>query len=181
VSTKACRAARAASASRFDAVDHVTVYLFRDASCLSNFVALGAALAVGGRMPLRLPRVQHGTYLLSGAAARPSSVVGADVIPWRPARGVYLIAEQGDASPADLVDVAGVAGSWWYRGFPTPEFEAATEDLQVTLLYLDDDPVDTAHRLTPELQRRWSNGTVTPLLAAPFHTLAPFEWSKYLP
>jgi hypothetical protein len=158
------------------------IYLFTDRSCLSNFAALGAALAAGGRMPLRLPKVEYGTDQLSGTAARPSAVVGADVIPWRPARGVYVIVEQGTTSAAELVNVAGVAGSWWYRGFPTLEFgSTAPEDLQLTLLYLDDDPVETAHRLRAELKERWSTGSTIPLLAAPFHTLTPYQWSKYLP
>ncbi len=181
VSTPACRAARAASTARFDPVDHVMVYLFSGAPCLASFVALGGALAAGGRMPLRLPKVEHGTYHLAGAAARPSAVAGAEVIPWRPARGVYVLVEQGDVSSAELVDVAGVAGTWWYRGFPTPEFSGPTEDLQLTVLYLDADPIETAHLLQPKLERRWSTSTTTPLLAAPFHTVTPYKWDEYLP
>src|SRR5580658_7363032 len=54
VSTPSCRAARAASVERFDAVDHVMTYLFSDPGALRPFSALGGALNKAGRMPLRL-------------------------------------------------------------------------------------------------------------------------------
>src|SRR5579863_941227 len=59
VSTPACRAARAASAERYDQVDHVMTYLFTDSRALSPFADLGAALDKGGRMPLRLPSLEY--------------------------------------------------------------------------------------------------------------------------
>jgi hypothetical protein len=31
------------------------------------------------------------------------------------------------------------------------------------------------------LEHRWRTEAVVPLLAAPFHTLVPFEWARYLP
>ena len=97
VSTPACRAARAASVTEYDAADHVMTYLFNDAEALPGFNDLGAALAAGGRMPLRLPTVAFMTANLAGTMATPSAVAGADVIPWRPAHGVYLMIERGEA------------------------------------------------------------------------------------
>ena len=97
VSTPACRAARAANDDRFDAVDHVMTYLFSDPAALSGFNALGAALHEAGRMPLRLPTVEFMTADMAGRLAAPRAVAGADVIPWRPAQGVYLIIETGEA------------------------------------------------------------------------------------
>ena len=98
VSTPACRAARAASVDRFDPVDHVMTYLFTDPGPIPRFNDLGGALHNGGRMPLRLPSVEFMTADVAGKAASPRAVAGADVIPWRPARGVYLIIESGQAS-----------------------------------------------------------------------------------
>src|SRR5579863_1016536 len=69
VSTPECRAARAASVDRYDAVDHVMTYLFSDPGALSPFTDLGAALAQGGRMPLRLPTVDFMTANLAGKVA----------------------------------------------------------------------------------------------------------------
>ena len=120
VSTPACRAARAASVTEYDAVDHVMTYLFNDVEALLGFNDLGAALAAGGRMPLRLPTVAFMTADLAGTMATPSAVAGADVIPWRPALGVYLMIEAGKrrstpsrgsrASPA-----SGGTGARWPR------------------------------------------------------------------
>jgi hypothetical protein len=182
VSTPACCAARAANDDRFAAVDHVMTYLFSDPTALSGFNELGASLNEGGRMPLRLPTVEFMTANLAGRVAAPRAVAGADVIPWRPAQGVYLIIETG-GSPVDaLADVAGVAGIWWYDGALAPApYSTDARALRITYCYLDDDPVATAERLGEHMQRRWASGAVTGLLAAPFHTLVPFEWARHLP
>jgi hypothetical protein len=185
VSTPACRAARAASAAPFDAVDHVMTYLFTDAGVLPPFGVLGDALNKGGRMPLRLPSLGYMTANLAGTAAALRAVAGADVIPWRPALGVYLVIETGDAarpSPAELVDVPGVAGVWWYDGALAPEpYGADSRGRQVTYCYLDEDPVAVAPQLGEAMRRRWSSGKIEGLLAAPFYAIAPFDWAQHLP
>ncbi len=182
VSTPECRAARAASVDRFEAVDHVMTYLFSDPTDLYGFSALGAALHEGGRMPLRLPTVEFMTANLAGKVAAPAAVAGADVIPWRPTQGVYLLIENGEAPVDGLADVPGVAGIWWYQGALAPRpYSTDTRGMQITYFYLDDDPVDTAERLGEEMRRRWASGEVVGLLAAPFHTLVPFEWTRHLP
>ncbi len=182
VSTPSCRKARAASVERFDAVDHVMTYLFSDPGALNPFSELGAALHEGGRMPLRLPTVEFMTATLAGKVAAPHAVAGADVIPWRPARGVYLIIETGEVPADSLVEVPGVAGIWWYRGGVAPEpYSTDNSGMQMTYCYLDDDPVVTAERIGEHLQRRWASSDAVGLLAAPFHTLVPFDWSRYVP
>ena len=133
-------------------------------------------------MPFRLPTVQFMIANLAGTLAAPAAVAGADVVPWRPARGVYLVIEEGKAPVDALVDVPGVAGVWWYDGALAPS-PPATDALgrQVTYCYLDDDPVATAERLDEVMRRRWASGDVTGLLAAPFYVPVPFEWTRYLP
>lgn len=182
VSTPACRALRAASDEQFDATDHVMTYLFSDSDGLRGFTALGGALNVGGRMPLRLPTVDFMTADLAGKVAAPQAVAGADVIPWRPALGVYLIIEDGAASAEDLAEVPGVAGVWWYHGALAPApYGTDARGRQITYCYLDDDPVVTAERLQGVMQHRWASGDVVGLLAAPFYSVVPFEWNRYLP
>jgi hypothetical protein len=181
VSTPACRAARAFSDPRYNAVDHVMTYFFADGAALDQFKALSDAL-VGDRRPLRLPSVESGYFRLAGKVANPSAIAGADVIPWRPSRGAYLIVERGAESPVALTDIAGIAGIWWHQGGapPVPGFPDNT-GVQVTFCFLDGDPVETAERLRRPLERRWTSGKVVPLLAAPFHTIVPFEWERFLP
>jgi hypothetical protein len=181
VSTPACRKARAASVGKYDAVDHVMTYLFTDAGGIPGFTALGGALHVGGRMPLRLPTIDFMTADLAGKIAAPRAVAGADVIPWRPAVGVYLIIEEGQASPASLAELPGVAGVWWYTGAVAPApYGADARGRQFTYCYLDDDPTAAA-ALGEAMQSRWRSGEVRGLLAAPFFTIVPFDWARHLP
>lgn len=183
VSTPACRAVRASSHPRYEAVDHVMTYLFTDHARLPAFGGLGAALGRGGRMPLRLPSVELGVFDAEGRVAAPSAKAGADVLPWRPALGAYLLVEEGDADPPrDLADVAGVAGLWWFAGARAPgPFDADHRGIRLSYCFLDDDPVLVGSRLVPFLERRWQATGATPLLAAPFHTVVPFEWGRHLP
>lgn len=182
VSTPACRAARAASTGELDAVDHVMTYLFTGPEGIAPFSALGDALNRGGRMPLRLPSVGFMTADLAGKAAEPRAVAGADVLPWRPALGVYLIIEEGQASPADLVGLPGVAGAWWWRGALAPEpYGTDAQGRQITYCYLDEDPAASAERIGEALKQRWASGEVRGLLAAPFYAIVPFDWARHLP
>ena len=104
------------------------------------------------------------------------------MIPFRPAVGIYLLIERGSADPSPLLDVEGVAGIWWYAGAVSPsEYISDARGLQLTYLYLDEDPVAVAGRLEAPVRERWASGEVEGLLAAPFFAIVPFEWSRYLP
>jgi hypothetical protein len=181
VSTPACRAARAVSDPRYDAADHVMTYFFAGGAALDQFGVLSAALG-GERRPFRLPTVNAAYFSLAGKVAARRAIAGADVMPWRPSRGVYLIVEQGSESPAALAGIEGVAGVWWHAGGapPMPGFPD-NSGLQLSYCFLDENVLDVAQKLRQPLQQRWSTGKSVPLLAAPFQTLVPFEWSRYLP
>lgn len=181
VSTQACRNARAASSPPYDQVDHVMSYLFTGAEGLPAFNTLGAALNEAGRMPLRLPSIKYMTANLAGKIAAPRAVAGADVIPWRPARGVYMIVEEGRSSPASLASIPGVAGVWWYESDGPESSGRDAAGLQITYCYLDEEPVEVAAAMKHAMQARWEAGPVRGLLAAPFYSVVPFEWDKYLP
>jgi hypothetical protein len=183
VSTPACRAARAARDARYDAVDHVMTYFFTDVAGLEEFNDLSIALAAANRTPYLLPLVERGVFGLADRAVAPRIKVGADVLPFWPARGVYLLVEEGERSPADLIDVPGVAGAWWGPGRPVePPFSTADHTgLQISYCFLDDDPADTAVRLRPVLEQRWAHAGVVPLLAAPFHTVAGWDCARHSP
>jgi hypothetical protein len=189
VSTPACRALRACSAGRFDAVDHVMTYFFTADAAFEQFNQLSAALG-GERRPFRLPTVEAGYLRLAGMVASPHAIAGADVMPWRPARGVYLLVEemlsaQGspDAlSPTALAGLPGVAGIWWHRGgVPPLSGFRDNSGLLLTYCFLDEDPLQVAGQMFDPLRARWAGGAVRPLLAAPFQLPVPFEWDRHLP
>jgi hypothetical protein len=109
--------------------------------------------------------------------------VGADVLPWWPASGVYLLVERGTASAAPLIDVDGVAGAWWApTATDVPErYSLAVAGDQLTYLFLDDDPVAVADRLRPALEARWHDAGVVGLLAAPFYVADAHHLTDHLP
>lgn len=180
VSTPACRAARAASDGRFEAIDHVMTYFFADIGGLDEFNRLSKALSSAGRVPFVLPPVQRGVYTVETRIAAPRAKLGSDVLPWCPAKGVYLLIEEGAASATRLADVPGVAGLWSASSVPT-DFSTAGGGQQIIYCFLDDDPVATAGRLRRVLEQRWAVAGIQPLLAAPFYPVVPYEWSRHLP
>jgi hypothetical protein len=182
VSTPESRAVRAAGDDRYDAVDHVMNYLFADTAGLEPFADLAVALKDAGRIPRLLPSIERGVYRLEGMAAASRVKVGADVLPWAPLAGGYLLVERGAVTAPDLVDTPGVAGAWWGVTIPVePVLASAEPGLQITFCFLDDDPVETAERLRPVLDKRWSGTDVVPLLAAPFFTVTGDNLGRHLP
>jgi hypothetical protein len=182
VSTPACRSVRAVSHQRFDPVDHVMTYFFTDPNGLTSFLKLGKALRDAGRIPTLLPPVERGAYEVRSKASAPHVKVGADVLPWWPVQGVFLLVEKGTAPATGLLDVDGVAGVW-SASAASVDSKSANEPLgqSITYCFLDDDPVDTAIRLQPLLARRWQDAHLEPLLAAPFYPVVPHEWERHLP
>jgi hypothetical protein len=182
VSTPECRKARAVSTDRFDPVDHVMSYFFTDTSGLMDFNRLSSALGGAGRKLPLLPPVERGVYDVQAKVAAPRIKVGADVLPWWPAAGVYLLLEANAAAPAHLIDVEGVAGVWSAASVSVDAALAgAPAGQRISYCFLDDDPVSTAKRLRPALEERWSDGVISPLLAAPLYTVVPHEWDRHVP
>jgi hypothetical protein len=180
VSTPACRDARAACAPEFESVDHVMTYLFTAREGLDDFNTLSSALRDAGRAPFILPPVQRGVYAVGEKCTAPHMKLGSDVLPWMPTRGLYLLIERGCATASTLTEVEGIAGIWSGSSLATP-FSSAGEGQQITYCFLDDDPLVTARRLRAVLAARWQSGQIAPLFAAPFYTVVPYEWDRYLP
>jgi hypothetical protein len=175
VSTPACREARAAAKAPYADIDHVMTYFFSAPSGLDGFLELSYALDDAGRkMPL-LPPVERGVYDVHTRKAAARVKIGADVLPWWPVKGVYLLLENGP-EPIDLTGIDGVVGTWTTRTLDVdPKLANAPTGQQLTYCFLDDDPVAVAGRLKPLLRER------EPLLAAPFHPIVPHEWDRYVP
>ncbi|MET0699844.1 MAG: hypothetical protein ABWY93_09265 [Mycobacterium sp.] len=182
VSTPECREARAVCDDRYDPVDHVMTYFFSDVAGLDGFLTLGFALRAAGRMRQLVPPVERGVYGVQSRVAAERIKIGADVLPWWPVRGMYLLLESSAAPPADLIEVDGVAGIWSMSALDVgPTLTTARAGQTLTYCFLDADPVTVAERLRPVLEKRWRRTTVQPLLAAPFHLVVPYDWNRYLP
>lgn len=182
VSTPACRAARAAHQERFELIDHVMTYFFTEPSGLEGFTELARALSDAGRKLALLPPVERGVYGVQSKVAARRVKIGAEVLPWFPVRGVYLLLERGTTMSTNVVEVDGVAGAWSAAAMNVdPKSAGAQPGQSLTYCFLDDDPVVTAARLRPVLTDRWSASGMEPLLAAPFYVVMPYEWNRYVP
>jgi hypothetical protein len=192
VSTPACRAARAYDAGEFAAIDHVVNYLISEPleDTLDKFFDLRVALVDEGRMATLLPSVHAGHYRVTGKKAAARAVAGAHILPWRPARGIYLLIEKvasADAWQAEALDALtemdGVVGVWRYAGGvpPGPKRVGSAPDMRIAVFYLDAPPVEMARPLGEALATRWRDGRITPLLAAPLEVVVPWQWERHLP
>lgn len=182
VSTPPCRSARAVSRDPYDAIDHVMTYFFTDPSGMTGFLDLAKALIGADRKLPLLPPVERGIYRVEDKATAPRVKVGADVLPWWPVRGVYLLLESNAPIAAKLTDVDGVAGVWSATSQAVDAHLASAPAGQtLSYCFLDEDPVSTAERLRPALEKRWTDTGIEPLLAAPFYTVVPYEWDRYVP
>jgi hypothetical protein len=182
VSNPECRSARAASQTPYDAIDHVMTYFFTGVAGMEPFLALSKALGDAGRKLPLLPPVERGVYDVTGRSAAGRIKAGADVLPWWPVRGVYLLLEQGSGALDMLVDVHGVAGAWTATSLPVEaRLASAPAGQTITYCFLDDEPTAVAERLESVLQARWDEHGIEPLFAAPFHAVVPYEWHRYVP
>ena len=155
-----------------------------------DFMELGPRLGEIGRFPQRRPSLQLRMPALLRWYAAPRALISAEVVPMRPHRGVLLLVEEPgggdvagwlrwlhtDSHPA-LLDVPGVAGVWLYGSTDFwrqhPHTQGAVQ--YTTVVYLDEDPLDTAAALTPMVQERWASGAVRPLFAGPLRSMIRWD------
>jgi hypothetical protein len=186
---------RVAGVGKLEQIGNVVNYLVGDPvqQTHDDFMELGPRLAERGRFPQRRPSLQIRMPALLSWYASPAALIGAEVVPFRPHRGVLLIVE----APADTDTAAwlrwlhtdhypavlatpGTAGAWMYGSTNTWTLHPATQgDPQyITVIYLDEDPLAVAEVLAPQLRERWRSGAVRPLFAGPLRTMIHWEaWS----
>jgi hypothetical protein len=183
---------RVAANGHLSDVGNVVNYLVGDPveQTHEDFMQLGPRLAELGRYPDRRPYLQLRMPALMRWYAAPQVLVSAEVVPFRPHRGVVVIVEEpvGDDTarwlqwlhtdhyPA-VLDMPGVAGAWMYGDATTWKLNPAAQgDPQyTTVIYLDDDPLATTRLLRPLIEERWSSGAVRPLFAGPLRTMIQWE------
>jgi len=182
VSTPACRTARAVSRDPYDAIDHVMTYFFTDPGGMTGFLELAKGLIGADRKLPLLPPIERGIYLVESKIAAARVKVGSDVLPWWPVRGVYVVLEATASAPTQLTDIDGVAGVWSAASQSVDaRLASAPSGQTISYCFLDEDPVLVADRMTPVLQKRWNDDGIEALFAAPFYTVVPYEWDRYVP
>ncbi len=148
-----------------------------------DFIALGRALRENGRFPVTRPSLQVAGLRLLQWQSSPQALISAEVVPFRPHRGVLLIAEEAtDGRPSQwlqwlhaehypaLLATPGSAGAWTFGS--TNEWNRAnrgwrTDPQYITVVYLDDDPLATTAALAGLVEERWRSGAVRPVFAGP--------------
>jgi hypothetical protein len=92
------------------------------------------------------------------------------------------VLEASASAPTHLTDVDGVAGVWSATSQAVDaRLASAPAGQTISYCFLDDDPVLVAGRLLPVLEARWRDSGIEPLFAAPFFTVVPYEWDRYVP
>lgn len=190
-STPECRAARSMQSERFEPTNHVVQYLFGEpvAPAIDEWFTLGAHLRAVGRFPHRLPAVMLGGFDVVSCHAAPSALVTAEVVPYRPNRGMYLVIERPDdaSAPAAWTDahverllaVDGVAGVWTFATGTVRPDRLETTPMSVAVCYLDGEPVSVAGPVAEVVNERWEHAAVTPEFAAPFLSVRAWEWDRF--
>jgi hypothetical protein len=189
-----CIATRVAASGDLEDVGNLVNYLVGDPvqETHDEFMALGRRLAEMGRFPEHRPSLQLRMPALLRWYAAPKALISAEVVPFRPHRGVVVVVEEpvvadtevweqwldADHHPA-LLDVPGVAGVWRYRSTDSWDLHPATRGnpQHITVIYLDEDPIVTTAAVTPLLEERWRSGAARPQFAGPLRSM--IEWEAW--
>jgi len=187
-----CADARIAGDGRLQRVGSIMNYLVGDPvqRTHDDFMELGPRLADLGRYPEALASLQLRMLALLRWYAAPRVLVSAEVVPFRPHRGIVaLVEEPGDGDVARwltwlhaehypaLLDAPGVAGAWMYGSTSTwqlhPRCQGAPQ--YITVIYLDGEPLVTAREIAAVIERRWSSGAVHPQFAGPLRSMVQWD------
>ena len=193
IADDAHRDARIAAHGPLGDIGSVVSYLVGDpvGRTVEDFIELGHALREAGRYPVARPSLQISVLRLLDYQACPHALISAQVVPFRPHRGVLLIVEEpadrrpdawlqwlrADHYPAVLA-TAGTAGAWTFgtsRAIASSSPAWRTDFQYITVVYLDGDTLATTRELTPLIQKRWETGAVRPLFAGPLKSMIAWE------
>jgi hypothetical protein len=159
-----------------------------------DFVALGRTLRDNGRFPISRPSLQVAGLRLLQWQSAPHALISAEVVPFRPHRGILLIVEEptdgrsndwlqwlhAEHYPA-LLAAPGTAGAWTFGSTTAWQIPRGwrTDHQYITVVYLDDDPLTVTDSLAPLIEARWRSAAVRPVFAGPLRTMISWEaWPK---
>ncbi|MGN6475463.1 MAG: hypothetical protein ACTHK4_17705 [Mycobacteriales bacterium] len=186
---------RIAAADELADVGNVVTYLMSEPvqQTYDEFMDLGGGLRELGRFPEVRPSLQTRLLAVDTWRAASAAAVSADVVPFRPHRGVLLVVEEPLDGAAewqdwlttehepDMLEVPGVAGIWSFRSSDTWRLRPTClgPPQRNTVVFLDADPIETTKLLAPMIERRWAAGSARPRFAGPLRTMIDWEaWGK---
>jgi hypothetical protein len=190
---QAHRDARLVATEPLQELGNIVHYVLGDPveQTLADFIELGSRLREAGRFPITRPPLRLAALRLQTWYSSPRALVSAEVVPFRPHRGVMLVIEEPTNGRPDrwlqwlrthhypaLLAEPGTAGAWMFGTPYVPTAAAAawaTGQHYVTVVYLDEDPIATAERLRPAIEERWDSGEVTPLYAGPLRSMIAWD------
>jgi len=183
---------RLAAQGPLEQLGNVVNYLVGDPveQTFDDFVTLGRELRERGRFPVTRPSLQVSGLRLLDWQSSPRALISAEVVPFRPHRGVLLIVEEALAARPDqwlqwlhaehypaLLATPGTAGAWTFGSTRAWRAQQGwrTEPHYISVVYLDDDPLATTESLAPIVEERWRSGAVRPGFAGPLRTMISWE------
>ncbi|OMC57142.1 hypothetical protein A5747_04965 [Mycobacterium sp. IS-836] len=155
-----------------------------------DFVVLGRTLRDNGRFPATRPSLQVAGLRLLQWQSAPRALISAEVVPFRPHRGVLLIVEEPTDGRSDdwlqwlhaehypaLLAMPGTAGAWTFGSTSAWQLPRGwrTDHQYITVVYLDDDPITVTGALAPLIEERWRSSAVRPVFAGPLRTMIRWE------
>ena len=155
-----------------------------------DFVALGRTLRDNGRFPITRPSLQVAGLRLLQWQSAPHALISAEVVPFRPHRGILLIVEEStDGRSNDwlqwlhaehypaLLAAPGTAGAWTFGSTIAWQIPRGwrTDHQYITVVYLDDDPLTVTDALAPLIEERWRSVAVRPVFAGPLRTMISWD------
>src|SRR4051812_14556408 len=129
------------------ATQYVTLYLITEpvTKAVDDFYALGRDLHAQDRWFDARKSHLSGPFSLFKTYAAPGTAMGADAIPYRPNRGVFITTQEAIEGPAlddarrwydevhipDLLAVRGMVGCWWFED---------SDGRTIRVYWLDEEP-----------------------------------------
>jgi hypothetical protein len=216
VRTPACAAYTTTASEALAPTQYVNFYWFREpiAESIREWEDLASLSRVWGRRPEVDPGVRDpvdfwkptlgGFWVPVHGYVAPSVAVPPDVLPFRPDRGIHLTVSRLSGTAIDVMNVAawydrvrlpdltatpGASGAWTFISsdtFDQDRSSSMASFLQITVLYLEEPPVDFAARLPGRLEELKSQGRFLDtsgveevLYAGPFQTVIPWQWDWF--
>jgi hypothetical protein len=193
VSSPPCAALTRASPEL--AVTHyVTLYLLHPPldDTIREFYDLASQLHAEDRFFSQRRAIASGPLDVLATFVAPRVRVSAAALPHRPSRGVYVVVEEHVGSVEELVEaiegvagVAGVAGAWVFGSEADRDQRVSREQGRklsggvVTVIFLDEDPLELAPRIDKALEPSWESRGVQPGFAGPLESIIPWSWDWF--